>query len=252
MLEQSRPRDRAVLRDVADHERGAVGALGKGHQCGRALAHLADAAGKRLDLGHGHGLDRVDDERSRPQRFERGQDRVEVGFGEEQQFVGGAQAERAHLGLRGGLFAADVNDRALALGRQPRRDLQQQGRLARSGRAAHQDQAARHDAAAEQCVELAEAAGHPGEFVGRHVAEPHRRAGGSGDGAQAGRVRFDLHRGSREGVPGVAGRAAAQPARGLVPARRTEEDRARLCQRVGVYAWGPSRSRERTERPRYG
>ena len=61
VLERPRARDAAALGDVPDQEHGRAGFLGEAHQPRRALAHLADVAGRALErLGVGR-LDRVDE-----------------------------------------------------------------------------------------------------------------------------------------------------------------------------------------------
>jgi len=50
MFEQPRPGDRAVFRDMSDHEGRAAGAFGEFHQGARAIANLRDAAGDGLHL----------------------------------------------------------------------------------------------------------------------------------------------------------------------------------------------------------
>ena len=46
VLEHARPRDRAVLRDVADEDRGDAALLRDAEQARRRLAHLRDGAGR--------------------------------------------------------------------------------------------------------------------------------------------------------------------------------------------------------------
>ena len=67
VLEHLGPGQRAVLGDVADDERRHVLALGREQQLRRRLAHLGDAARRRLQLGREHGLDRVEHEQRRLQ-----------------------------------------------------------------------------------------------------------------------------------------------------------------------------------------
>ncbi len=65
MLERLRAGDRAVLGHVADEHNGDPGRLGQLHQAERRAADLADAAGRPVEVLHGRGLDRVDDEEGR-------------------------------------------------------------------------------------------------------------------------------------------------------------------------------------------
>ena len=62
VLERLRTGEAAVLRDVADEERRDVLPLRGEQQLRRRLAHLADAAGRRLELQREDRLDRVDDD----------------------------------------------------------------------------------------------------------------------------------------------------------------------------------------------
>ena len=65
VLEHPRAGDRAVLGDVADHDRGDVAGLGHPDQRGRDLLDLGDAAGHAVDVGGADGLHGVDDQQRR-------------------------------------------------------------------------------------------------------------------------------------------------------------------------------------------
>ena len=65
VLERLGPGDRAVLGDVPDEDDGDPVALGQVHQAQRRLAHLADAAGRAVELVDGRRLDRIDDDERR-------------------------------------------------------------------------------------------------------------------------------------------------------------------------------------------
>ncbi len=194
----------------------------------RAVADLRDAAGERLDVGQPHRLDRVDHQHVGDAALERVEDRAQVRFRKDEQRLRRADALRAQLRLRRRLFTAYVN-RARVARREAGRELQQKRRLPCAGRAAQQHQAARDDPAAEQRVELR----HPGpaprdpRLIDR--GERDRRVlPQRGDGSGLRRLhRFDDRR-VLEGVPGVARRAAAEPARRLEPAPRAEVDRLGL------------------------
>ena len=84
VLEQSRPRDRTVFRDVTDDEGRAIGTLRELHQRGRAIAYLRDASRERFHAGQRHRLNGIDDERARTDAFERVEDRTQIRFGEEE------------------------------------------------------------------------------------------------------------------------------------------------------------------------
>ncbi len=224
VLEQTRPGDGAVLRDVADQEDGAAGALGELEQAGGAVAHLGDAARERLGLRACERLDRVDDGDARARLVERVEDAVEVGFGEQQDVVAGLQTGRAQFRLGRRLLARDVDDGARPL-RERAGHLQQQGRLARAGRAADEDDAARHHASTEQRVELGEAGADPRDRVHRDLAQRRCGRGGARGARARGWAAAGGRRGRRLGerVPGAAGGAASQPAGALVPAVGAEE-----------------------------
>ena len=66
MLERLGPGQGAVLGHVADEDDRDAVLLGQLHQPQRALANLADAAGRAFELVDGHGLDRVDDQGDGP------------------------------------------------------------------------------------------------------------------------------------------------------------------------------------------
>ena len=61
VFENLRTGQRALFVDVSDDDDGNAARLCKAQQGGSALAHLGDAAGRRVDLFGGNGLDGVDD-----------------------------------------------------------------------------------------------------------------------------------------------------------------------------------------------
>ncbi len=231
VLEQPRSGDRPVLGHVADHEDRAAGALGELEQRRGALAHLRDAAGVRIRVGARQRLDRVDDDDARAEFLESGEDPVEVGLREQQRLVAGTQPLRAQFGLRGRFLAGNVQH-ARPGRRERARDLEHERRLAGSRRSADQHEAAGNDPAAEQRVELGVTRRDARHRRGRDVAEARRAR--CVRGRQAARRAAGApprRRGLRERVPRLAGRTASEPARGLVPARRTEEDSLAPCHR---------------------
>ncbi len=151
----------AVLGDVADEERRDVLSLGGKQQLRRRLAHLPDAAGRRLELEREHRLDRVDDHERRPEPGDLFEDPLEAGLGEDvERRALDAEALAARLDLVLGFFARAVEHRPDGL-REVRRRLQQQRRLADARLAADQHERSRHDAAAEHAIELADAGRQP-------------------------------------------------------------------------------------------
>ena len=83
VLERLRAGEAAVLRDVADEERRDVLPLGGEQQLRRRLAHLADAAGRRLELQREHRLDRIDDDQRRLDARDLLEDALEAGLGQQ-------------------------------------------------------------------------------------------------------------------------------------------------------------------------
>ncbi len=161
VLERLRAGEVAVLRDVADeHRRDVLSFRGEQKLRGR-LAHLADAAGRRLELDREDGLDRVDDDERRLQPRDLFEDALDACLGQQVERRGAdAKAIAAALDLVLGLFAGCVENRA-DLAREVRGRLQQQRRLADARLAAEQHERTGHDAAAEHAIELADAGRQP-------------------------------------------------------------------------------------------
>ena len=175
VLEHARPGDRAVLRHVADEERGDAGLLRDAQQPRRRLAHLRDRARRRADLLRPERLHRVDHADGRPLALERRADRVELGLGEDLDVVAAAEPRRAQLHLRHRLLAGDEQRPPLARDRAERG--QQERRLADAGLAADEHERRRDEPAAEHAVELGHAGRDPVGLLGDDVDEPERRAG---------------------------------------------------------------------------
>ena len=146
VLERAWPGQPAVLGDVArPAPSGCHGAWPRA-PAGGAAAHLHDAAGRRVELGIGDGLDAVDDDQAGLQVVDGGDDVGQHRLAEQPQ-VGpdDAQPLGAQAHLRCALFGADVQG-AVPLPR--RQQLQQQRGLADARLAAEQDDRAGHDAVA--------------------------------------------------------------------------------------------------------
>ena len=69
-----------------EEHRDALG-LRQAHQARRALAHLADRAGGRVEIVHVDGLDRIDDHQARLMLLNVLDDHVQVGFGQDVQAI---------------------------------------------------------------------------------------------------------------------------------------------------------------------
>jgi hypothetical protein len=211
VLDHARAGDLALLGDVADQHHRDAAPLGEGDELVGGGADLGDRAGGAVDMVGPHGLDRVDDRQRRALGLERGEDVAQAGLGgEAQRRVGEAEALGAHPDLGGGLLARDV-DHAVAGPGEGGGGLQEQGGLADAGVAADEDRRGGHEAAAEHAVELADAAGRPGErrLGGGEVAEGDAPAAGGAEaaaGGAGGELGLLVH-----GVPGAAALAAAGP-----------------------------------------
>ena len=180
VLERLRPGEAAVFRDVPDEKRRNVLPLGGEQQLRRRLAHLADAAGRRLELEREHRLHRIDDDERRLDARDLFEDALEAGFGQQiQRRLADRQPLAARFDLVLGFLARAVEhrpDRA----RHVRRRLQQQRRLADARLAAEQHQRSGHDAAAEHAIELVDAGRQPRVLLDLDVRvqprAPRRRA----------------------------------------------------------------------------
>ena len=113
VLERLRAGEAAVLGDVADEEGRDVLSLGREQQLRRRLAHLADAAGRRLELQREDRLHRVDDDERRLEAGDLLEDPLEAGLGEQvERRRADAEPLAARLDLVLGLLAGAVEHRA--------------------------------------------------------------------------------------------------------------------------------------------
>ena len=87
MLKDARPRKTSFLRHMTDDKDGDTRIFRNTHHLHRALAYLRDAAGRTLDVGAVHGLDRVDDEERGLLPVHMGADRIEVRLTDNEQLV---------------------------------------------------------------------------------------------------------------------------------------------------------------------
>ena len=159
VFQHARSGDRACLGHVPHQENGHVLRLGCAHQCGGALAYLADTARRGAQFVEVHGLDRIDDHRRRPELAHVLDDCVQVRLGQYIEVVcRETKPARTHLDLLRRLFAGHIEQPASALG-QLCADLQQEGRLADSRVPADQDQRAGNDAPAQHAGELGDGDG---------------------------------------------------------------------------------------------
>ena len=138
MLQKTWSGNRAILRHVADdHDRNARG-LGELQKLCRTLAHLAHAAGRRLQLRIIHRLDTVDDEQLRLDIVRLRQNSVQIRSRHNQQPVArvrSAKADRTHRCLLLAFLAADIEHLDISLGK-AQACVQQDCRLADARRTA--------------------------------------------------------------------------------------------------------------------
>jgi hypothetical protein len=226
VLEHLRSGEAAVLGDVADEDGGNVLALRGEQELCRRFAHLADAAGRRLELHREHGLHRVDDHERRPQPGDLLEDALDAGLRQ--------QVERRNADAEPVAAALDLMLRLLARGVQHRPDgaremcrgLQQERRLADARLAAEENEGAGHDAAAEHAIELADAARQPLRLCALDFRVQLGRAGGAELRvaiARRRRCRGLGHALLDQGIPGAALGAAPHPLGRLRPALLAHE-----------------------------
>ena len=209
----------AVLRHMADEQRRHVLAFGGKQQLRRRLAHLADAAGRRLEFQREHRLDRIDDHQSGPDARDLLENPLEARFSEQKQRrIAHAKPLAARLDLVLRFLAGAVQHRS----DRPRHvggSLQQQRGLADPGLAAQQDQRAGHDAAAEDAIELVDARRKPGVLLDFDLGIQARRCRGASERVAMTRRRPRIARGGRslldKRIPRAAVGTAAEPLGGL-------------------------------------
>ncbi|OQA40623.1 MAG: hypothetical protein BWY52_02823 [Chloroflexi bacterium ADurb.Bin325] len=229
MFQHARPRDGALLGDVADEEEREAARLGKAQQVRRAVAHLGDAAragsdGVGVDALHG-----IHHDQPRRGVLDLGRDGLEVRLGQHEDIaLDDAQPLRAQLDLRGGFLAGDVEDRALAAA-QRMAQLDQQGGLADAGVAADEHHRAGHDAAAQHAAQLADRHRDALIAVGGDVGQGQRRAAGRQRGAGRPARRRLLHGHLDQRVPLAAIGAAPHPLALRAAACLTDVSGPRLC-----------------------
>ncbi len=155
VLERARPRDGAVLGDVADQDHRDASGLGRHGERRGDRTDLGDAAGDAVGFGGGHGLHRVDHDQRGLHRLDVAQRGLQVGFGGQVYLVVGAPgAFGTQSDLSGRLLTRQV-ERAAARLRPAVRDLEQQRRLADPRIARQQGHRSGDEAAAEHAVQFA-------------------------------------------------------------------------------------------------
>ena len=179
VLQDLRSGQCAFLIYMAYENDGHAAGLGEAQQGRRALSHLGDASGRRVDGVGGYGLYGVYDEQLWVHLLYLGEDVLERCFAKHEHLApghfalcaGGAQSVGPHLYLVGALLSAYIQDVAL---RHAKDGLQGQRGFSYAGLAAQEDDAAWHDAAAQHAVELLVVGVDAWLGLMRDVVELHR------------------------------------------------------------------------------
>ena len=223
VLEHARARDGALLRHVADEEGRDALLLGDAEEAAGRLAHLADRAGRRAELGRVERLHGVDHADLGPLALERRADLVEVRLGEDADVARAAQAVGAELHLRRGLLAGDEDD--LSLGDMACRAMSRSVDLPIPG-------------SPETSTRLAGTSPPPSTrsssrrrsgSARRRWPRPRRAAAAAALGRSAAHAGRRGERALLDQVPHFAGRAAAEPLAGRVPALGARVLQSRLA-----------------------
>src|SRR5262245_20096150 len=157
MLQCLRPREVAILGDVANENSRNVLTFRSKQELRRRFAHLSDAAGRRLELDGKDRLYRVDDNQGRFEARDFLEDAFDARFREQvERRCTDTQSIATALDLMLGLLAGRIEDWSDVGGEMGRR-LQQQRGLADARFAAQQYERTWHDAAAEHAIELTDA-----------------------------------------------------------------------------------------------
>ena len=202
VLQHARAGQRAFLGNVADEKDRRAALLGEAHQQRRTLAHLSDAARRRLQLLSENGLDRVDDHDLGLFLAHSGDDRFDACFGHYLELVlRQIQPPRTHGHLLLRFLTSDVE------GGKTRGDiaqgLQQDGRLADARIATDQHHRAIHQTATEHPIEFTGSGGKARDFLDTDFSKGLDIGLVAGPAsAPAGCGAFD--HGFDQGIPGAA------------------------------------------------
>lgn len=208
VLERFRPRERAVLCDMADQDDRHVLFLREPLKDQRGRPNLSDGARRRGNGLRDDGLHRIDDHEGWRKRFRLPAGELGVGLREDEE-VGHERVEppraESHLPRR---FLSGDEQHLSARFREPFRSLQEQCRLSDARLSADEHDRARHEPAAEHTVEV----GKPGRQARRVLFGDLA----DGDGAARGDGRAAFRGGAllAVGVPRAAFGTAAEPLRG--------------------------------------
>ena len=154
MLEDAGSCETALFRHMSDDKDGDSLRLCDAHQLHRALAHLRDAAGRTLDVGAVHCLNRVDDEKRRLFPYDMGADCIEIRLAHNEQVVcDRPQTIRAHPNLTRAFLSRHIENtppRTCNV----RRHAQCETRLADARIANHEHHRSWNHSAAEHAVKF--------------------------------------------------------------------------------------------------
>ena len=159
VLEDARPGDGAVLRDVTDEEDGHSLLLGDPQEAAGRFANLRHGAGSRADVRRVERLDRVDHADVRPLALDGRADEVEIRLGQDLDPAGAAEPVGAELHLGRRLLACDERDLPRAAHRA--QGHEQQRRLPDPRVAADEDERGRDESASQHPIELGNAGRKP-------------------------------------------------------------------------------------------
>ena len=175
MLEHSRPRDRAVLRHVADEDRRDAEFLRHAQQPRRRLAHLPDRTGRGAELCRVERLHGVDHADGGPLDTQRLADGLELGLGEDLDVP--APPSRSARSLTCATDSSPVTSSARArLARSRAGRMRSSVDLPTPGSPPSSTSEAGHKPASEHAVELRDAGGDPRRLLDLHLDEPERSA----------------------------------------------------------------------------
>ncbi len=223
MLEDARPGDGAVLRDVADEDGCDAGLFRDAQKPSRGLAHLCDRAGSGAERGCVERLDGVDDADVGSQRLERRAHDVQIRLGEDLDRLGAAEPRCAKRDLRGRLLARHEERAAPAAGYRSER-TEQERRLPDPRFAADEDERGGNETAAENPIQLGYTGGDALGLVDRDIADRDRLRR-----TRRRRVRRRPVELLDEGAEGAAAGAASEPATGRGAAIGAGELDGDLC-----------------------
>ncbi len=227
VLEDPRPRDEPLLRDVTDeHEGGPKGLGGRGEQRGR-LAHLRDRPRRRLHAIGAQGLDRVDDDDRRSQVAPGVGEGLDPRLREHEEIPRQLRKPLcAEAELLGALFADHIQYGTARCG--PGRELEAEGGRPHPGLSAEKHDRAGDEATPEDPIELGDPAPDPRSVRGLDLREtPWLRRLPRGREDVARHPDRSSDRLLDETPPGAALGAAADPARLLRAAAGAGVDGAR-------------------------